>query len=387
MKILQIIGTLNPTFGGPVEALKQQTIALQNRGHIVEIVTLDQTNDPGVSDFSAIVHALGPSIGKYCFNSRLIPWLIKFGKEYDTVVVRGIWQFQSLGTHFASKVAGFPYYIFTHGALDPWFKKIYPLKHLKKSLYWPWAEYRVLRDARGVFFTTEEEKLLARQSFSMYSARELVVSYGIRRPQNIKEEIKKDYLNEFHIQPTQRTLLFLSRIHPKKGVDLLLEAFERISHIDANLHLVIAGPGEYEFVSELQRLADRLNIAKKITWTGMLSGSMKWGAFATTELFILPSHSENFGISVVEALACNIPVLITNKVNIWREINSFNAGIICDDTVDGVTEGLKNWLGLSNEEKKQLQINAGVCFSNNFDLDYTINNFVKALEPQSYEIN
>src|SRR6202030_4246906 len=92
------------------------------------------------------------------------------------------------------KRRGVPYYVFTHGMLDPWFKKAYPLKHLKKLLYWPWAEYRVLRDAKAVLFTSEEERILARRSFALYRVRERVVAYGTAAPPGNSEQLRTQFL-------------------------------------------------------------------------------------------------------------------------------------------------------------------------------------------------
>ena len=109
--------------------------------------------------------------------------------------------------------------------LDPWFKRTYPFKHLKKWLYWASFEYRVLRDAEFVFYTTEQERLLARQSFWLYKANEVVVGYGTTAPPSDSARQQKVFLDHFAHLNGKRILLFLSRIHPKKGVDLLIEAF------------------------------------------------------------------------------------------------------------------------------------------------------------------
>jgi glycosyltransferase involved in cell wall biosynthesis len=188
--------------------------------------------------------------------------------------------------------------------LDPWFKRTYPFKHLKKWAYWPWANYRVLRDAKAVLFTTEQERQLARQSFWLYQADEVVVGYGTSAPPGAAEKQRELFLSSFPHLRGQLILLFLSRIHPKKGVDLLIEAFAASAPRDWGLQLVIAGPDQVGWQSKLQHRAVELGIADLITWPGMLTGDLKWGAFRAAHLFCLPSHQENFGIVVAEALAC-----------------------------------------------------------------------------------
>jgi glycosyltransferase involved in cell wall biosynthesis len=243
-------------------------------------------------------------------------------RSHDLVIIEGIWQYHAFATWRALRVTGIPYFVYPHGMLDPWFKRTYPLKHLKKWAYWPWADYRVLRDAQAVLFTTEQERLLARQSFWLYQANEVVVGYGTSAPPGDAEQQRELFLSRFPQLRGQRILLFLSRIHPKKGVDLLLEAFAAVASSDPRLQLVIAGPDQVGWQAQLQQRAAALGIADRITWPGMLSGDLKWGAFRAAELFCLPSHQENFGIVVAEALACGLPVTIAEPVNIASEAAS-----------------------------------------------------------------
>src|SRR5262249_6303466 len=129
---------------------------------------------------------------------------------FDAVVVNGLWQYHGFGTRLALRRLDMPYHVFTHGMLDPWFKRAYPLKHLKKWLYWPWAEYRVLRDAAGVLFTSEEERLLARQSFWLYHAKEHVVAYGTSAPPQNGDALREAFLATHPQLRGKRIVLFLS---------------------------------------------------------------------------------------------------------------------------------------------------------------------------------
>ncbi len=338
-------------------------------GHTVELVTLDDPNSGFVRSFPLAVHALGPSGRGYGYNKRLVPWLIQHAREYDAVIVNGLWQYHSFGAWRALRGAGVRYFVFTHGMLDPWFKRTYPLKHLKKWLYWPWADYKVLRDASGVLFTSEEERLLARRSFWLYSANERVVAYGTSAPPADSKPLRDAFLAAHpHLQGS-RVLLFLSRIHEKKGCDLLIQAFAGVANSDPALHLVIAGPDAEGWVPRLKSLAQDLGIANRITWPGMLRDEMKWGAFYTAEAFILPSHQENFGIAVAEALGCGIPVLISDKVNIWREIDTHGAGLIESDSRDGTARLLMRWLAMSSAQRQTMGTRARELFDRQFTVD------------------
>ena len=377
MKLLHIIGTLDPTYGGPVEALRQLSKAITGLGHEVEVVTLDSPTDPWISQFPVIVHPLGPSKGKYRYNKYLIKWLKNNARRFDKITVNGIWQYQSFATWLASRNNLFKYSVFVHGALDPWFKQTYPFKHLKKWLYWPWTEYRVLRDAEAVLFTSEEEKRLASKSFWLYKANEVVVNYGIGTPILNPVKQKNIFFNEFPELRDKRLILFMSRIHQKKGCDLLIEAFSRIANVDPKLHLLFAGPDQSGLTPVLRNLASNLKIDQRITWTGMISNDLKWGAFQAAEVFALPSHSENFGVAAVEALACGLPVLISNKVNIWREIKEDGAGLVSLDNIDGVNQILKTWLSLNPSEKQAMSFNAIECFNKRFEIKFVAESFVK----------
>lgn len=380
MNFLWIRATLNSAYGGPVAAIGQLIVALQDLGHQCEVVTLDAQDAPHIVGFPCAVHALGPSLGKYAFNTRLVNWLRRNAHKYDAVIVSGIWQFQSLATWLASKKGHFPYFVFIHGALDPWFKHTYPLKHLKKWLYWPWAEYQVLRDASAILFTNEEERRSASESFWLYKANEVVVNYGIAMPQGMPDLQRQLFFEKFPHLRDKRFFLFLGRIHPVKGCDILIDAFAQIAGHDPDIRLVIAGPDEAGLIPEFMRQAARHGIEDRITWIGMISGDLKWGAYRTADAFILPSHSENFGVVVAEALSCSLPVLITDKVNIWREVEDGRGGLVGPDTLDGITNLMRHWLSMSEVDKDAMRLNASVCFMKRFEIKMVAERFVDTMQ-------
>lgn len=384
MKLLHVIGTLNPSYGGPQEALRQITLALIELGHQSEVITLDSPDETWLNQFPGVVHALGPSVGKYRYNSKLVSWLTANANNYDAVVARGIWQFQSFAVRQAALKGKFDYYIFVHGALDPWFKHHYPLKHLKKWLYWSWGEYRNLRDAAAVFYTSEQEKILARQSFWLYRSNEVVVNYGTKSPGNdLKQQQIEAFYKAYPYLKQKRVLLFLSRIHAKKGCDLLIQAFVKVAKDNPALHLVMVGPDQDGWQAKLEKQAKSLGIGERITWTGMLSGDLKWGAYRAAEVFVLPSHSENFGIVVAEALACGLPVLITDKVNIWREIEAEKAGLVASDTLEGTISLLQQWLALDAPQRADFSQRAVKCFHKHFEIQQAAKSLIQAISSTS----
>lgn len=369
MKLLHILPSIDPASGGPAEGVRQYGKKAADWGQDIEVLTLDAPNEPFLADYPLRVHAIGPSKGGYRYNPNLVSWLRQHARDYDAVIVNGLWQYHGFGAWRALRDSQVPYYVFTHGMLDPWFKKAYPLKHLKKWLYWPWAEYRVLRDARAVLFTCEEEKILARQAFWLYQAREQVINYGTSPPPQESETLREQFLSAHPTLRGKRLVLFLSRIQEKKGCDLLIEAFARVASADPTLQLVMAGPDQTGWVAALKAQAQRLGVADRITWTGMLQGNLKWGAFYASEVFALTSHQENFGIAVAEALGCGLPVLISDKVNIWREIERDGAGLVAPDDVAGACSLLSRWVALAPEARRSMGERAKACFTQRFTVE------------------
>jgi len=380
LKILQLVHTLDPSVGGVAASVLALSRGLARRGHRLDIVVLDDSASPWLADIALPIHALGAGLTSYRYSSKLLPWLKKQGGDYDRVIVNGIWQYLSFAAWLRYAGSSIPYYVFPHGMLDPWFKETFPLKHLKKWLYWPWAEYRVLRNAAAVIFTSEEERSQARKSFWLYRCREKVSPLGVEAPP-ISSNAKSEFLSRYPQLQNTRIFLFLGRLHPKKGCDMLLEAFAQMRSNDS-ISLILAGPDQVGWESDLRRQVTRLNLTNRVVFTGMLEGSMKQGAFANAEAFVLPSHQENFGISVVEALAARVPVLISNRVNIWPEIEADRAGYVESDDLAGTTRLLQRWIDTAPAEREMVRENARRCFEQRFEIDRAVESLLQILnEP------
>ncbi|RZI75942.1 MAG: glycosyltransferase [Variovorax sp.] len=381
MRLLHLIASVDPRGGGPVEGLLRIHTELERMGHQGDILCLDSPDAPHVRAIPGRIHALGPVNSTYGYAPALVPWLRQHASSYDAVIVNGLWQYMGFAAWRALHDCAPGYHVFTHGMLDPWFKRRYPLKHLKKWLYWPWGEYRVLRDAKAVLFTCDEERLLARKSFWLYRCREVISSYGAAEPPTDEGgHLAASFLDRWPELRGQRLALFLGRIHEKKGCDLLIEAFARISAAHPDTRLVMAGPDADGWSAALQQRAAQLGVSDRITWTGMLTGDLKWGAFYASEVFCLPSHQENFGVAVAEALACGRPVLLSDKVNIWREIEQDGAGWVAADTLDGTISTLTRWLDASPAQLEAVRNAARQCFSQRFRIETVAKNLVKIFQ-------
>ncbi|MGO8674189.1 MAG: glycosyltransferase [Capsulimonadaceae bacterium] len=379
MRILRIINSTDPKHGGPIEGVKQISAVFAARGHQTEVACLDSPDDPWIPGFPLKVHALGPSTPSYRYSPAFAPWLTENARRFDCIFVHGVWLYSNYGAWQVLTALSIPYFVYTHGILDPWFKHAYPLKHAKKSVYWILREHKVLRDAKAVLFTTEEERILARQSFKPFRCHEVVVSYGTSRAPQGAPAFRESFHREFPELAGKRIVLFLGRIHNKKGCDLMIQAMARVADRDPALVAVMAGPDQTGWKSQLQGLAEKEGIGDRVKWTGMLTGDLKWGAFYSADVFMLPSHAENFGIAVVEALGCGLPVLVTNKVNIWREIQADSAGIVADDTLDGATSLIDQWLSLDSVESGRMRVAARACFDKRFDIENVASSLLRTL--------
>ena len=141
----------------------------------------------------------------------------------------------------------------------------------------------------------------------------------------------------------------------------------------------MAGPAEDSILHQLKEQAKQLGITHHITWLGMLKGEEKWSAFHAANVFILPSHQENFGIAVAEALGSGLPVLISDKINIWREIESDGAGFVAADTTEGTIKNINKWLALSPTEQQTMSDKALACFRKRYTIDAMANGLISAL--------
>ena len=290
-------------------------------------------------------------------------------------VVHGLWHWPSRLALKKKNKDKTPYIIFPHGMLDPWFKKTYPFKHFKKQIYWFLKEGIAIRNANFLCFTTHEEMSLARHTFMPYKCEERVVGLGVDNPPAKNLSIRQTLCAKFPELMSKKVLLYLGRFHKKKGIDLLLNTW--IQRRPKDSVLVLAGPIE-EGSSYIKRLQSQsLKCDKTILWTGMLDENEKWEMMRLSEALILPSHQENFGMVVAESLAVGKPVYITNKVNLWREVEQSNAGLVRNDDQEGINQLVDHWL---NQSYFEISKCAEPCFLQNFHIRKAAENLINLAE-------
>ncbi|AXC13423.1 Glycosyltransferase [Acidisarcina polymorpha] len=378
MRFLHTIHSLSPESGGPAEGLRQLAEKAHTSGiYETEVVSLDDPSSAFLQSASSplqcaymTAHAVGPGLGKYGYTQRLDQWLEKNLSRFNGVVINGLWQYHAYAAWKACRET-LPYLVFTHGMLDPWFKRHYPIKHLKKAVYWGAVEHRVLRDALSVMFTSSLEAELARESFWPSQWNSVVSPYGTGEPPQDRESVIREFYGRCPRVCGHPFMLFLGRLHEKKGCDLLVEAFARQARAHPAVHLIMAGPDQQGWIPKLVSFAVRQGLRDRVHFPGMLQAGAKWGAFYAADVFVLPSHQENFGIAVAEALACGTPVLISNKVNIWREIMADGVGLVENDDLEGTERLLERWGRMSAVEKTQMAERCHSSFKRRFDLNQT----------------
>lgn len=381
MRILSCIATANPAAGGPIDGIMRFSEQVARLGVVQEIVSLDHADDPWVASAPLTVHAIGRRRGgggplrrladHYRYAPGYLAWLRANLSRYDVALVHGLWNYSVSGASRVLPTHGIPYFVFAHGMMDPWFRRRYPIKHVGKQLTWLVAEGRLAARAQSLLFTCESERLLARGVFRGHHYRETVVSYGAAEPPPIIANDADLIATALPTLGDAPYLLFLSRIHEKKGCDLLIEAFARAVPSTSPLRLVIAGPDATGLQPRLEQLARARGVADRVIFPGPLYGDAKWAALRGAEAFVLPSHQENFGIAVAEALGCGTPVLISDQVNIWHEVVEGGGGLAAPDTIDGATNLLRRWLALDAKDRTVMRAAARQTFDARFNIRNT----------------
>jgi glycosyltransferase involved in cell wall biosynthesis len=261
--------------------------------------------------------------------------------------------------------------------LDPWFNQADRLKYFRKLFFWSTLEQRAVAKARAILFTCEEERLLAGKSFKPYSPRaEAVAGLGIAIPAGLGEG-PQPISFKFPVLEGRRYILFLGRIDPKKGCELLIQAF---SEVPNDCTLVIAGPDSCGLSPRLRELASALGISDRVVFTGPLYGPDKWSALRNAELFVLPSFQEAFPVACLEALSVGLPILTTRGVNIWREIEEGGASIVTEATLAGIRSGLERWFCLPAPLRNEMASNAKFLFDSKYEVSRAAMNQYRVIE-------
>lgn len=383
MKILHIIPSLDPKSGGVSQALKTIIKGLVQIGIFSDVATTDNPNAYFINNDDFKIYAFGPFRTSWKYAPQLLNWLKVNMDRYDAVIVHGLWQYHTYATYRAYrsfKDKRPKLFVMPHGMLDPYFQKAKGrrIKAIRNWIFWKLSERKLVNTADGLLFTCGAEQRLAGHTFSPYHPKsERVIGLGVEEP----PEFSTDMVRAFRQKAcfSGDFLLFIGRIDVKKGVDLLVAAYNRLCIEQKKLpRLVIAGPGlDSEYGKMIRTLAESNN---NIFFPGMLTGNSKWGFFYSCMAFVLPSHQENFGIAVVEAMACGKAVLISDQVNIWEEIVTGKGGIAESDDEEGTYQMLARWHCKAKPDQLAMSRSARQTFLENFTVKNAATRLFEAIK-------
>ena len=246
----------------------------------------------------------------YKASLPLRSWLRAHVKEFDVVHIHAVFSFASLAAGHAAAAGGVPYIVRPLGVLNRWGME--NRRRLVKALSFRFFDLPMLRKAAAMHYTSHMEMADAAR-FGLKNLQRVIPIGMDLTPFDILPA-REVFSARFPETAATRNLLFLSRIDEKKGIDLIIAAFARIAPHRPDVRLVICGGGDPALVEKLQAQATSLGIAARITWAGQVTGDLRLAAFSAAEFFVLPSHSENFGIALLEAMAAGLPCLSTDQV-------------------------------------------------------------------------
>ncbi len=344
MKILQVIPSFAPAWrhGGPIHALYGLTRQLARLGHQVTVMTTN-VHGPDVLDVPLErpvwldgVAALYFPVEQprwWCFSRRLAHALQRHVEDFDLVHVHSIFLWPTTVASFWCRRYGVPYILRPAGSLDPvcltkpydpWWLSL--ASRVKKAVYLNTIGRMDLNRASAIHFTSEEEMEAARPLKLRPPG--FVVPLGIEPEEMAKAPVSLKLRKRYPQLQGKKIVLFLSRFDRKKGLDLLIEALSQLLESRNDFAFVLAGSGTSEYQAEVAARIKRSGLQERTVSLGSVEGQEKWSLLREADVFVLPSHRENFGVAVVEAMAVGLAVVISNGVNISRDVKNAGAGLV-----------------------------------------------------------
>lgn len=331
--ILHVIPYMHPSAGGPPVVVENFVREANELGHRSCILSTPGYCNGDGGELLKRLEQIAPTT--FLSPLEILPVVGRVGsgtieaqvREADIVHVHTLWSPLNVSARHACARLGRPYVLMPHGMLDPYSLSV---KALKKSAYLHMFEkHNIARAARMIYTTPEEERLAKLAGVPLPEG--ALVPLGANASSAPEGLLRAQFLQRFPHAAGKRVLLFLGRLHPKKGLDRILRCIHSLKPSVPNLLLVIAGDGDVRYTDELRRTVGELFLQDNVLFAGRLDGDLKWASFATAELFLLPSRQENFAITVAEAMQMGVPVIVTDKVNTWPYVEEAGAGLVLDE--------------------------------------------------------
>ncbi len=347
MKILHVIPSISPRRGGPSQAVWNLMEAIRPFGVTVELLTTDDHGPDARFDVpygkpfiqnGFTVHYFPYQTRFYTVSLPLLNWLWRHVTDYDLLHIHSLYSFPSIAAGFVARHKGVPYIFRTAGMLNRWGRDQRRPRLKRGSIHL--IEGPLLRDAAGVHFTTPDEKEQAADLG--LPLRDFILPLGFDMPPPRPAAASKRSEEPFLVKNDRTIILFLSRINPVKGVELLLQAFQELIRENDHLRLVIAGEGEGAYVQDLKNQAEQLGLQNAVSWVGFVDGERKSALWTGADIFVLPSYSENFGVVLVEAMAAGVPIVTTDGVALHDVVLKTSAGLVVPtNAVDPLVDALR----------------------------------------------
>lgn len=352
MKILIVTPYLGSTYGGTSKIVLEIVQALSNQGICIDLVTTNANcsnkldvplntwinkNNYRVQYFSSW-HS-----NDFIFSPSLINWLFKHAKDYSLVHTNTIFAPLISFTHWLCWLYKVPYIITPHGMLEPW---ALSYKAWKKRFYYAVVEKLTLNKAAAIQATASSES--ENIKFLGFKNHILMVPNGIHHQEFETLPSPELFYQKFPATRNKNLILFLGRIDPKKGLDLLAPAFAKVRNNFPETHLIVAGPDSIDFLPTVKKYFASSGCLDAVTFTGMLIGSIKQAALAAANLYVAPSYSEGFSMSVLEGMASGLPCVITTGCN-FPEAAAAKAAHVVDVNADAIADALTECLSKSQE--------------------------------------
>lgn len=348
MRVLHVIPSVSMVHGGPSHAVRTMERELHLRGLSVTTLTTDD-DGPGrhaskaATDAGPHRVALRKQTEFYKMSLPMVPWLQRHVRDFDLVHVHALFSFSSTVAGWQAHRAAVPFVVRPLGVLSPY--GLNGRRAVWKRVSLEWCERPLLRRAAAVHCTSQQE---AREVLDVCpDARTVVIPLGLDF--DSLESSERGGHSSRGGGPQR--LLFMSRLDPKKGVELLFAAFAQVMHDFPTAELVVAGAGSPDYEAHLRHLATELGIGHCVQWVGHVGGERKRELLAASTLFVLPSHNENFGIAVLEAMAAGLPCVVTEGVALGEELRAAAAGLQVPRSVEAVADALA--LLLRNPEEAE----------------------------------
>ena len=307
-----MVPSLDQSSGGPLRSVFDLASSTAAYGLQSQIAGVGESSAADNPSRETVVHSFSAKWSKsYAYSPGLKSWLRANIEQFDGVLLHGMWQYPAFAAASECRRAHMPYVCVPHGMLEPWAVsgQGWP-KYFKKFIYWHLAEKRSLHSAAGIVFATSRECRLARDVFSFPLLCTILPPFGVSEPHDTMQESVRDDIVRLN---SSSYALFLGRIHPKKNLELLLRCWASARRED-DWQLVIAGPAQVDYLTQLKCLAESLNIDHKVRFLRFVSGVDKAHLLRNAKWLLLPSKQENFGIVVLEALQYGCPVAMSDQV-------------------------------------------------------------------------